>query len=148
MTDRRELILSRIEEILQGIDLAANVYRNKEDLTENMQPCFVLFDAHEEKVDIGEMFGMQSLGRAIVRMTPRIGVYVAGLPEDVGPQLNEMRLAALKAIFNDSTLLSTITLNGDIVFEGCATALDRGAEMVGEMILSIGFVYPLNPSEF
>jgi hypothetical protein len=148
MTDRREAILSRLEEILATIDLASNVYRNKEDLTENMQPCFVLFDAHEEKVDIGEKIGMQSLGRAIVRMTPRIGVYVAGLPEDVGPQLNEMRVAALKSIFNDAALLSTITLNGDMTFEGCTTALDRGAEMVGEMILSIGFVYPLNPAEF
>jgi hypothetical protein len=148
MTDRREAILSRLEEILGGLDGGWQAFRNKEDLTPRMYPCFVLFDGHEDRIDSGERIGMRTQGIGLVKMTPRIGIYLSEDPETVGPDLNAMRISVLKAVLTDAALLDSLTFNGDMFYEGAGTALDRGMEMTGEMLLSISFTYMLNPFEF
>lgn len=152
MTDRRELILSRLAALLATNSGNYRVYRNKEDLTPAMQPCFVLFDAHEERQASGEGLRTPTSGHARVRMTPRIGLYVDGLPEEIGPALNAMRIMVLRLMFPDGrsiapTLASAI-VDGVIFYDGCGNQLDRGAEMTGEMILNFSILYPLLPADF
>lgn len=154
MTDRREQILSRLETVLSGVNADWQVFRNKEDLTEKFWPAFVLFDGGEERDPIGEKITVQTNGLARVKMGPRVAIYVAGAPEDVGPRLNEMRLAALGSIFLDvasktsGALGAILTPSGAVFYDGCGTMLDRGLEMTGEMVLSLSFFYPLLPFEF
>ena len=158
MIDRRETILSRLVDVLTNMQASAmgspwNVYRNKEDLTEAMQPAFVVFDAHESRDPAGESVTYRTAGYARVKMTPRIGLYAVGLPTDVGSTLNGMRMAALQAIFADASSTSTGSIgsvllpNGVFFYEGASSALDRGAEMTGEMILNLAFYYPLLPTD-
>ncbi|MDE2467229.1 MAG: hypothetical protein KGL35_00370 [Bradyrhizobium sp.] len=159
MIDRREAILARLESVLTDMPGATisggwSVYRNKEDLTEAMQPAFVIFDAHEERDPAGETLAAPSFGYARVKMTPRVGLYAADAAENVGPILDGMRLAALAAIFADASSSAAGTLGaylvapGAFTYEGAGSQLDRGAEMTGELLLSIAFFYPLKPTDF
>ena len=80
-------------------------------------------------------------------MQPRVGLYVADVRPSVGSDLNTMRVAALKAIFGDTTL-AALTENNSIFYDGLATQLDFGLEPTGEAMLAFTILYPLLPSEF
>jgi hypothetical protein len=148
MTDRREAILSRLTDILNANDGGWTVYRNKLDLTENMAPCFVLFDGHEERVPVGESLGMRTQGIGLVKMTPGVRLYMGDDAELLGSGLNAMRVSIYKAIMTDAILLDELTFNGDMIYEGMHTELQRNAQIIGELTLIISFTYMLNPAEF
>ena len=47
MTDRREMILTRLLEIAVGVDGIVAAFRNKDEISEKQRPTIVILDADE-----------------------------------------------------------------------------------------------------
>ena len=104
MTDRRELLLSRLLEIASGTEGIVAAFRNKD-------------------------------------------ILLGAKPEALGTAINILRARFVKAVLGDAELSSIVGTNGEIRYEGCATALARGRSMEGEMGVSFSFTYVLQPEE-
>jgi len=159
--DRREAILAQLFTVLQAIPDFAAVYRNRPiNPAAATRPALFIMDAHESRDDSFAQNGgaFRSLGITGVRMTPEIFISLGAAPEDVGPQLNALRILVLKAIFADilpgdtpqvaGSLGDLVSGGGDIFYEGAATALTMASGVDGEMAVSVTFSYPLKPTEF
>ena len=79
--------------------------------------------------------------------TPEIYILLGAKPEELGSVINALRARFVKSVLDDSQLGSIVGTNGDIRYEGCATALARGRSMEGEMGVSFSFTYVLRPEE-
>ena len=64
-----------------------------------------------------------------------------------GTVINTLRVRFVKAVLGDAQLSLIVGSNGDLRYEGCATALARGRSMEGEMGVSFSFTYVLRPEE-
>jgi hypothetical protein len=148
MSDKREAILTRLVEIAKTTPGIVVVFRNKDEISDRQRPCIVILDA-DEAADDGDPSGMPRRPNAPrrVAMTPEFYVMLGAKPEHIGTELNIFRAAILKAVLTDVALASLVGTNGDIRYEGCATALARGRMMEGEMGLSFTFAYVLRPNE-
>jgi hypothetical protein len=148
MTDKREVIFRRLVEIAKTVPGIVAVFRNKDEISDRQRPCIVILDA-DEAADDGDPSGMTRRPNAPrrVAMTPELYVMLGAKPEKIGTELNIFRAAILKALLTDAALASLVGTNGDIRYEGCATALARGRVMEGEMGLSFTFTYVLRPDE-
>jgi hypothetical protein len=146
MTDKREAILTRLVEIAKMLPGIAAVFRNTDEISEKQRPCILILDA-DEAADDGDPAGITRRPNAPrrVAMTPELYVMLGAKPEHIGTELNVFRAAILKAALTDATLVNLVGTNGDIRYEGCATALARGRMMEGEMGLSFTFSYVLRP---
>ena len=148
MTDKREAILMRIVEIAKMVPGIVAVFRNTDEISEKQRPCILILDA-DEAADDADPSGLSRHPNAPRRvgMTPEVYVMLGAKPEHIGTELNLFRAAILKAVLTDAALASLVGSNGDIRYEGCATALARGRMMEGEMGLSFTFTYVLRPDE-
>jgi len=146
MTDRRELILARLLEIAKGIEGIAAAFRNRDEISEKQRPAIVILDA-DEASDDADPTARPTRSPRRVAMTPEIYILLGSKPEDLGTAINALRARLVTAVLTDSALLSIIGSNGDIRYEGCATALARGRSMEGEMGVSFSFTYVLRPEE-
>ena len=146
MTDRRELILVRLLEIAKGIEGIAGAFRNRDELSEKQRPAIVILDA-DEAADDADPTTRPSRSPRRVAMTPEIYILLGAKPEELGSVINALRARFVKSVLGDSQLASIVGSNGDIRYEGCATALARGRSMEGEMGVSFSFTYVLRPEE-
>ena len=146
MTDRRELILVRLLEIAKGIEGIAGAFRNRDELSEKQRPAIVILDA-DEAADDADPGSRPARSPRRVAMTPEIYILLGAKPEDLGSTINTLRARFVKAVLSDTQLISIVGTNGDIRYEGCATALARGRSMEGEMGVSFSFTYVLRPEE-
>lgn len=148
MTDKREAILTRLVEIAKMVPGIAAVFRNTDEISEKQRPCILILDA-DEAADDSDPAGVSRRphGPRRVGMTPELYVMLGAKPEQIGTELNVFRAAILNAVLMDTALTDLIGTNGDIRYEGCATALARGRMMEGEMGLSFTFTYVLRPDE-
>jgi len=146
MTDRRELILMRLLEIARGIEGVTSAFRNRDEISEKQRPAIVILDA-DEAADDADPVSRSSRAPRRVAMTPEIYILLGAKPEDLGNAINILRARFVKAVLTDAQLGSTVGTNGDVRYEGCATALARGRSMEGEMGVSFSFTYVLRPEE-
>jgi hypothetical protein len=154
--DRREAILAQLFTVLSGISDFKKVYRNRPmNAAATLRPALFLLDAHEHPDPEKAMEAVwRRLGLTPMRMTPEIFISLADAPENVGSDLNALRIEVLKAVFADvaaadpASLGALVTPNGDVRYEGCTTALTMASGVEGEMGVSLTFLYPLLPSEF
>jgi hypothetical protein len=146
MTDRRELILVRLLEIAKGIEGIAGAFRNRDELSEKQRPAIVILDA-DEAADDADPGSRPARSPRRVEMTPEIYILLGAKPEELGSVINLLRARFVKSVLGDSQLGSIVGTNGDIRYEGCATALARGRSMEGEMGVSFSFTYVLRPEE-
>ena len=146
MTDRREMILSRLLEIAVGVDGIVAAFRNKDEISEKQRPAIVILDA-DEAADDADPSSRPSRAPRRVAMTPEIYILLGAKPEDLGTAINTLRARFVKSVLGDSQLASIVGSNGDLRYEGCATALARGRSMEGEMGVSFSFTYVLRPEE-
>ncbi len=146
--DRREAILARLLVIASGIAGVKTARRNEASLSERARPGIVILDADEvvELPTTGS--GKPARAPSVVSMTPEVVIQLQDNSEDVGSQLNAFRRLWLQAVLTDAEILGLVGPNGEVRYEGCATALSRGRTMEGEMGVAIAFLYPLKPSEF
>jgi hypothetical protein len=146
MTDRREMILARLLEIARGIEGIAAAFRNRDEISEKQRPAIVILDA-DEAADDADPASRPTRSPRRVAMTPEIYILLGAKPEDLGSVINSLRARLVSAVLTDAMLLSIVGSNGDIRYEGCATALARGRSMEGEMGVSLSFTYVLRPEE-
>ena len=146
MTDRRELILVRLLEIAKGIESIAGAFRNRDEISEKQRPAIVILDA-DEAADDADPTTRPSRSPRRVAMTPEIYILLGAKPEELGSVINAVRARFVKSVLRDSQLGSIVGTNGDIRYEGCATALARGRSMEGEMGVSFSFTYVLRSEE-
>ena len=146
MTDRRELILVRLLEIAKGIEGIAGAFRNRDEISEKQRPAIVILDA-DEAADDADPGSRPARSPRRVAMTPEIYILLGAKPEELGSVINALRARFVKSVLGDSQLGSIVGTNGDIRYEGCATALARGRSMEGEMGVSFSFTYVLRPEE-
>jgi hypothetical protein len=151
MTDRRELILLRLLDILKAMPGLAAVVRNRGELPTDMRPAAVLLDADE----VGRPGAAQHRGHLIkapqfVDMTPEIYVVMDQREpknERIGEDMNAMRVAIIKAITGDTELQQLVSSNGDIRYAGVLTDMASGRSMEGQMRVRMTFTYLLRNSE-
>ena len=146
MTDRREMILTRLLEIAVGVDGIVAAFRNKDEISEKQRPAIVILDA-DEAADDADPTTRPSRSPRRVAMTPEIYILLGAKPEDLGIAINTLRARLVKAILMDPSLLTILGSSGDARYEGCATALALGRSMEGEMGVSFSFTYVLRPEE-
>ena len=146
MTDRREMILTRLLEIAVGVDGIVAAFRNKDEISEKQRPAIVILDA-DEAADDADPGSRPARSPRRVAMTPEIYILLGAKPEELGSVINALRARFVKSVLGDSQLGSIVGTNGDIRYEGCATALARGRSMEGEMGVSFSFTYVLRPEE-
>ena len=146
MTDRREMILTRLLEIAVGLDGIFAAFRNKDEISERQRPAIVILDA-DEAADDADPASRPSRAPRRVAMTPEIYILLGAKPEDLGTAINSLRARFVKAVLGDAPLSLIVGSHGDIRYEGCATALARGRSMGGEMGVSFSFTYVLRPEE-
>ena len=146
MTDRREMILTRLLEIAVGVEGIVAAFRNKDEISERQRPAIVILDA-DEAADDADPASRPSRAPRRVAMTPEIYILLGAKPEDLGTAINRLRARFVKAVLGDAQLSLIVGSNGDIRYEGCATALARGRSMEGEMGVSFSFTYVLRPEE-
>lgn len=146
MTDRRELILVRLLDIAGGIEGIASAFRNRDEISEKQRPAIVILDA-DEAADDADPTTRPARSPRRVAMTPEIYILLGAKPEDLGAAINRLRARFVKAVLIDAQLASIVGTNGDIRYEGCATALARGRSMEGEMGVSFSFTYVLRPED-
>lgn len=145
MTDKREQILVRLLAISEGIDGIVAAFRNKDEISDKQRPCILILDA-DEAADDGDPRRQSNSPRRI-GMTPEIYVMLGAKPEDIGTKINAIRAKFVKAVLTDTELNTLVGSNGEIRYEGCATALARGRSMEGELGVSFTFVYVLRPDD-
>ena len=146
MIDRRELILVRLLEIAKGIEGIAGAFRNRDEISEKQRPAIVILDA-DEAADDADPGSRPARSPRRVAMTPEIYILLGAKPEELGSVINALRARFVKSVLGDSQLGSIVGTNGDVRYEGCATALARGRSMEGEMGVSFSFTYVLRPEE-
>ena len=146
MTDRREMIFTRLLEIAVGVEGIVAAFRNKDEISEKQRPAIVILDA-DEAADDADPNSRPSRAPRRVAMTPEIYILLGAKPEDLGTVINTLRARFVKAVLGDAQLSLIVGSNGDIRYEGCATALARGRSMEGEMGVSFSFTYVLRPEE-
>jgi hypothetical protein len=148
MTDRREAVLVRLLDIARTIPGIVAAFRNTDEISDRQRPCILILDA-DEAADDADPSGLPRRPHAPRRvgMTPELYVMLGAKPEHIGTELNIFRAAIIKAVLTDTTLADLVGTNGDVRYEGCATALARSRMMEGEMGLSFTFTYVLRPDE-
>ncbi len=159
MSDNREAILARLEELLGEVSGIVKVWRDRSqiaptDATE--LPAIVVLDGKEQvTTDV--------MARKTVLMPPAminlsVQVWLVLRPRDnpdnltldgavapVGPELSAYREKILAAVLNDPTLISLVSRNGQIDYRGSETDMAIGATMVGMMCLYFDFSYVFEP---
>jgi hypothetical protein len=146
MTDRREMILTRLLEIARSVEGIITAFRNKDEISEKQRPAIVILDADEAANDADPTSRPARSPRRI-SVTPEIYILLGAKPEDLGTAINVLRARLVKAVLTDTSLLAILGSNGEARYEGCATALARGRTMEGEMGVSFSFTYVLRPEE-
>ncbi len=146
MIDRREMILSRLLEIAGSTQGIVAALRNKDEISEKQRPAIVILDA-DEAADDADPGSRPARSPRRVAMTPEIYILLGAKPEELGSVIYALRARFVKSVLGDSQLGSIVGTNGDIRYEGCATALARGRSMEGEMGVSFSFTYVLRPEE-
>jgi len=146
-TDRRELILARLLQVLAGIDEIRTCVRNKGPISDDASalPAIQLFDADEE-VDDNDPPRMPVDAPRRVHLMPQIWITAMTVPESVGTDINALRVKVLHAVLNDATLLSYLT-DDRVRYLACQTDLAQGRQMQALMILSFRFTYMLKVNE-
>jgi hypothetical protein len=152
--NRREEILARLFVILSGITGIETAVRNRGLLDNDMCPAISLLDGDENSQSLGGTHqrtsgrGRQRMSPGIVTLHPQVFLLLKlKKPANllVGETLNVFRGTIIKAIAGDGVLLSLITANGDITYDGCETDLKTGMEMSGQMQLSFSISHSFDP---
>lgn len=146
--NRREEILARLFEILQGLAGFTTKVRNRGLLANDVLPAVVLLDGDETIARAAEGRGRSRMSTVIVNMQPQIFIVLKTLKptnENIGQDLNSLRGEIIRAIADDLQLAALIGPNGDIQYGGAETDLKSGGAVEGEMRLDFTIRTTMNP---
>lgn len=146
MTDRREAILSRLLDVLAGVDGVVLAARNRAEVSESRRPAIILLDADDEADEAIRGRGRPAFGPSRVEMTPEIWLLAGGAENNAGSELNTLRARIVRAVSTDAGL-QALCLDGDIFYAGCNSRFAAGRQIEGDMLIRFAFSYILNPQE-
>jgi len=149
--DVRELILQRLHAILQTVDGANTIWRDRQDTDPTQTPTLILLDGSESKRTATAGSGHTRMPPAIMEMTPQIWVQLTPRTDaentGVGEELSAWRVKILDAIFNDSQLAILQGENGELEYRGVRTDMELGAIMVGNCVIELALTYFFDPDD-
>ncbi len=146
MTDRRESILVRMQQIYASVGGVLTVARNLDEIADIKRPAIIGFDGDEEAIE-NETGKSHSAGAlTLVQMIPQARILLGATPAAVGSDLNAIRLDLIKAVTMDSALIALVRRASRIRYHSTETALGHGRTMEGDMVLRFAITYPLEPS--
>lgn len=143
--DTREQILERLVVVARSVIGIKTAERNVLTIDELHRPAIQILDSDEvgDDADPSSNRRGNNAPRRIL-MTPEIYLLASARSELLGPAINVMRRRFLYAVLHDADLAELC--DGQIRYDGAASALGRGRAMVGEMGVSITFPYILSPA--
>lgn len=158
MTDIRESILVRLEDVLGGIAGITSVYRDRAEMPIEKLPAAILLDGSEFVAQEIPPHKFVKMPPALFTLVPQIFIVLKprddmtnttldGADAPVGPELSDYRNKVIAAVVNDPTLLSLVGSNGQITYRGSDTDMQSGSSMVGQIQLHFHFNYTLIPPQ-
>lgn len=146
MADVREEIMVRLMSVVADVDGIKSIYRNTKTVSEDKLPAAILLEGDEEADDNDPQRRPINSPRR-VQMIPQLAIVSGAIPEEVGTDLNTLRVRTIKAIIDDATLRD-LTLNSTGVrYLGFDSELAPGRSMIGQYTLRFGLTYALKPNE-
>lgn len=134
MSDVREAIMARLEAIAATVDGIDHVERNVIRVDDTKNAAIYILEGDEE-ADPDDPVTRRPTGPRRINMAPQVVITRIKSADQVGPDLNQLRLATIIAIVSD-TELQSLTLNKQgIRYEGMESDLAFGRQMVGQMAL-------------
>ncbi len=147
LADSREAIMARLEAL--ALTVAPHdiwkVVRNDLSLTDDMLPALAILEGDETPTAQSPR-RRRRLESVIMTMTPEICIIAGEKASILGPKLNELRSALIKAVEQDEELQTTCGPNGGAAYIEMLSDLGLGRHMLGRMSLKFSIVYPLFPS--
>ena len=142
MVDQRELILARLVVVCGAVNGIVTAARNRLDVAKLQRPAVVVLDGVETRLDGAKPHSSE---KQRMELTPAVAIHVLGNdPIDGGGLLSLYRGRVLSAVLNDATLLSYVSINGGIRYDGAAVALPAAEGREYRLDLSIVFTYPFS----
>lgn len=144
--DIREAIMVRMLEIAEGVEEIAAAYRNIKTVADTKLPALIVNEGDEEADDNDPpKRGPMSVRRVV--MTPQIVIASGATPEDVGTELNGLRVAVIKAILSDTQLRDLTLDSTGVRYDGFESDLFLGRTMMGQMAVRFRLTYQFNPND-
>ena len=157
MADKREQILSQLFATIVGLTVTdsarfKNAYRNRGLVDQDERPASVLLDGAETSRLTGSRQGRggaSGIGPQLVTMRPEVYFLVKDrrpLNEEIGTELNTMRLEYLAAVEMDAALRTLVGPNGAIELTGTDVDMKGGSSGEGQMRLDFSITYVFDPT--
>lgn len=150
--DTREDLLVRLTAIMQTVPGIVSGVRNRGLRKNEDRPAMILLDGDEFprlSVDTRRLKGRAGLmAPQIVSLRPEVYILLQESrpnTEQVGQELNALRIAYLKLVWNDADIGTILGSNGSLIYNGCATDLKSGSALSGQMRLDFLANYVLRP---
>jgi len=151
MRDLRELILQRLKAILDGVDGARTVWRDRDDVPPDGTPTLILLDGRERKLTATAGGGRRRMPLVEMELTPQVWIQIQPRTDvtnpGVGEELSGWRQKILSAVFNDGELAGLQGENGQLQYLGCQTDMEIGSDVIGNMLVDISLTYLFDPDD-
>lgn len=146
MTDKRELILARLLDVLEGVQSGIVALRNEPNIDPDSRPALFLYDGDEQAEPRDpNRGGPPSIRR--VRMTPQVVALASASAANIGAAINELRATIVHDVLTDTTLLG-YSLNGvEVTYEGAEQIVEDGRRVEGAMALTFAITYTLRTTD-
>lgn len=146
MTDKRELILDRLQLVAGGVAGVVTSSRNRIECDETQLPLVSVLEGDEDIQGDDEATRRRTSSHPYtVTATPQVLVRAGG--DDAGTKINTLRAAIIKAILADEQL-NELTLNRrGIRYAGMQSTMHLARWQFGLTALVFAFKYALDPSE-
>lgn len=146
MSDVREAIMARLLVLASEVENVANAYRNIRAVSDDKLPALIVLEGDEEADENDPPRRVPQATRR-VHMRPQI-VIASGAPsEELGTDLNTLRIATIKAVLSDDTLRELTLDETGVRYEGMDGELMFGRTMIGNIALRFRLTYALKPHE-
>jgi hypothetical protein len=148
MTDVREAILVRLHEVVAAVPSVVNAERNRIQWDDTELPAVSVIEGDEEITLLNDdgSFTRPSLRPYLMTAFPQVYIR-AQARDDVGTDINTLRLAILAAVLSDSAL-NALTFKGRGIRPHSLTSqLHAARTMDGVHILIFAISYLLKPED-
>lgn len=147
MTDKREDILERLVDISAATAGVTYAVRNVLDLTESRMPAVVVLEGNEEPSEAVEPRRRNPQAPIVMTMVPELCIVDTRPSDELGTNLNTIRAALIKAVYEDSQLRTILGTNGWLTYRGLESDLGIGRAMLGRMSLRFAITYVIYPDQ-
>lgn len=140
----RESILARLLHLAEGVPNIAAAARNVTDVARLERPAISIKDGSEQL--LVQPRNERRTAVTMMQASPAITIYVGASARDQGALSNSFLERYLKAVLTDDELLTLVTTNGEIRYEGASLEDPEPEGREARMEVSLVFVYPFQVS--